>query len=132
MMARKLILTMPIIAVLLLSGVSIRANALSSQDRYNAGWSDGEQNGYDAWRLGYSYDPLPCGGHTHAYCQGYQAGYDDYWHRAQLANSNVDNNNNKAENNANVKINGNNNMVEINQNNGQANGSPKNSNGDGY
>ena len=66
----------------------------------------------------------------HAYCQGYQAGYDDYWHRAQIANSNV--NNNTAENNANVKINRNGKRVEINQNNGQASNSPENSNGYGY
>jgi hypothetical protein len=64
--------------------------------------------------------------------KGYQAGYDDYWHRAQIADSNVNNDNNTAENNANIKIKGNNNRAEINQNNCQANNSLDNSNGGGY
>jgi hypothetical protein len=89
----------------------------------------GEQNAYDARDL----DSIMIHYHVvnlHDYCQGYQAGYDDYWHRAQIANSNV--NNNTAENNPNVKINRNGKRVEINQNNGQASNSPENSNVDGY
>lgn len=52
MTGTKLVLAIPIIIIFLLTGTSARVFALSSQDRYDAGWSDGEQNAYDAWRLG--------------------------------------------------------------------------------
>jgi hypothetical protein len=116
-------------AIIVLSTMTIHAFAYQNYQHYSQGWNDGQTNAQDAWKNGMGYDPLICNGegHTHDYCQGYIQGYNEYWHRAQAVNS--DSNNNEAENNASISINGNNNHVNVNQINGQNSGSDSSNGG---
>lgn len=94
-------------------------------NHWKSGWDQAQNDAYYDASNGQYRDyqsGADCQGHTHSYCDGYIAGYGDYVSRNshQLVDQQ-----NVAENNANVKIDGNNNRVEINQ--GQEQG---NANGD--
>ena len=93
-----------------------------SYDHWKAGWDQAQGDAYyDAYNGHYRdyQSGADCQGHTHSYCDGYIAGYGDYVNRNAV---HLTDQQNVAENNANVKIDGNNNRVEINQGQEQSNG----------
>lgn len=94
--------------------------ALSDEERYNVGFSDGGNQAQATWNSGGQYDSTCPSGHTDAYCNGWQDGYNKFWNSAvQNTNSGT-----QQSQSANVNIHGSNNKVNINQgqNTGDLNG----------
>lgn len=103
-------------------------------DHWKSGWDTAQADAYyDAGNGQYRdyQSGADCQGHSHSYCDGYQAGYQDYVNRNS---HHLVDQQNVAENNANVKIDGNNNRVTIDQGQeqGNANGDSGNQGGSNY
>lgn len=90
-----------------------------NQDRYNQGWIDGQNQAASDWNShvftvssgGNSQCP---DGHSHAYCQGWNAGYADEWNRAIQVNYGTQTQTTQGQN-SDVNIKGNNNRVTVQQ-----------------
>lgn len=101
-------------------------------DRYNQGWIDGQNQAAADWNShvftvssgGNSQCP---DGHSHAYCQGWNAGYADEWNRAIQVNYGPQT---TQAQNSDVNIKGNNNKVEVNQGQSSDSGSSGGGGGD--
>lgn len=94
----------------------------ANPDAYNMGWNDGGFQAQTDWNS-HLYDESSGGqtqcpdGHSHSYCQGWNAGYANEWNRAIVNNQNVQQTQELGQG-SDINVKGNNNKIQVNQ--GQA------------